>query len=83
MQPDRRQPGFDRRQGLSGPRAADFRRTFAKLRTLRADVFLSFHPGVFDMDAKRAKLLAGDSLAFVDRGRIAASDRRRRGGVRH
>jgi metallo-beta-lactamase class B len=46
--------------------AVDFRTTFAKLRGLRADIFLSFHPGVFDMEAKRAKLLAGDRYAFVD-----------------
>ncbi len=50
--------------------AADFRMTFARLRGLHANVFLSFHPGVFDMDAKRARLLAGDPLAFVDPGEL-------------
>lgn len=44
----------------------DFRATFAKLRTMQADVFLAFHPAAFDMEAKRARLLAGDREAFVD-----------------
>jgi metallo-beta-lactamase class B len=51
--------------------AADFRATFAKLRGLPADIFLSFHPGVFDMDAKYARSRAGDANAFVDRGELA------------
>jgi len=46
--------------------AADFRRTFAKLRGIRADVFLNFHPEFFDVDGKRARLEAGDENAFVD-----------------
>lgn len=63
-------------QDLTGSRtypnaAADFRHTFASLRRLHADVFLSFHPGVFDMEAKRAKLAAGDRFAFVDPGELA------------
>lgn len=45
--------------------AADFRATFARLRALRADVFLAFHPGQFDLDGKRRRLQAGDPLAFV------------------
>lgn len=49
---------------------ADFRSSFAKLRTLQADVFLSFHPGIFDMEAKRAKLAAGNAEAFVDSGEL-------------
>ncbi|MBO9712817.1 subclass B3 metallo-beta-lactamase [Sphingomonas sp.] len=49
-------PGVDR----------DFPATFAKLRTLKADIFLNFHPAAFDMETKRAKLLAGDRFAFVD-----------------
>jgi len=59
--------------------AADFRATFARLRGLPADIFLSFHPGVFDMDAKYARLRAGDANAFVDPGeltrRIDAAER--------
>lgn len=46
--------------------AGDFRRTYAKLRTLKTDVFLNFHPEFFDFKAKRAKQQAGDPLAFVD-----------------
>lgn len=53
------------------PQAADdFRRTFALLRTIRADIFVNFHPNAFDMEAKRARLTAGDPLAFVDPGEL-------------
>ena len=49
------------------PQAArDFEASFATLRTLPADVFLSFHDTQFDLDAKRRRLLAGNALAFVD-----------------
>ncbi len=51
--------------------AADFRATFAKLRLLRADVFLNFHPGFFDLETKRRRQLAGDSAAFVDPKELA------------
>jgi len=51
--------------------AGDFRRTFASLRRMRADVFLNFHPAAFDLDAKRAKQLRGDPMAFVDPGELA------------
>ncbi|MFD1612160.1 subclass B3 metallo-beta-lactamase [Sphingomonas tabacisoli] len=44
---------------------ADFRSSFAKLRSIKVDVFLSAHPGTFGMAAKQARL-AGDPLAFVD-----------------
>ena len=50
--------------------AADFRATFAKLKGLRADIFLNFHPSGFGMEAKRKKLLAGDKRAFVDPGEL-------------
>ncbi len=50
--------------------ARDFRATFAKLRGTKADVLLSFHPGAFDMDAKRAALAAGNQDAFVDPGEL-------------
>ncbi len=50
--------------------ARDFRATFAKLRKLKADVFVNFHPVGFGFEAKRAKLKAGDPLAFVDRGEL-------------
>lgn len=48
--------------------AADFARTFAKLRGVRADVFLGYHAEGFDLPAKRARLEAGDRFAFVDPG---------------
>lgn len=51
--------------------ADDFRATFAKLRGLHADVFLNFHPAAFGMEAKRARLEAGDAFAFVDPGELA------------
>ena len=47
--------------------AADFRATFAKLRAMKADVFLNFHPEFFDLDGKRARQRAGQSEAFIDR----------------
>jgi metallo-beta-lactamase class B len=49
---------------------ADFRRTFAKVRELRADVFLANHDSFFDLAAKRARQLAGDANAFVDAGEL-------------
>ncbi len=51
--------------------AADFRATFAKLRTLQADVFLNFHPDFFDMKQRRARQIAGDAQAFVDPAELA------------
>lgn len=50
--------------------AADFRATFATLRALPADIFLSFHPEIFGMDAKYAKSRAGDVNAFIDPGEL-------------
>jgi metallo-beta-lactamase class B len=46
--------------------AADFTRTFARLRRVRADVFLNFHPEFFDLAGKHRALLAGNAEAFVD-----------------
>ncbi len=62
-QPLRRGEGYDNAVG-------DFRATFAKLRAMPADIFLSFHGEVFDMEAKLARLKAGDANAFVDPGEI-------------
>jgi len=45
---------------------ADYRATFARVRGMRADVFLSNHPEFFDMAAKRQRQIAGDANAFVD-----------------
>lgn len=46
----------------------DFRASFAKLRRVKADVFLNFHAEGFDLDAKRRAQLAGKHDAFVDPG---------------
>lgn len=45
----------------------DYRYTFETTRDWAPDVFLSNHPFFFGMTDKRAKLEAGDALAFVDR----------------
>ena len=45
---------------------AAYRTTFARVRALKADVFLANHDNFFDLDAKRARRLAGDANAFVD-----------------
>ena len=63
--------GQDLSGGPAYPGAADdFRATFAKLRSIKADVFLNFHPAAFGFDDKRARLVAGDPLAFVDPGEL-------------
>jgi len=46
--------------------ADDFTKSFKKLRAMKADVFLNFHPEFFDMEGRRARQLAGDNNAFVD-----------------
>ncbi len=45
---------------------AAFRATFAKLRAIKADVFLGSHGNFFGLKEKRARQLAGDANAFVD-----------------
>lgn len=50
--------------------AADFRQTYRKLDTLKADVFLNFHPEFFDMEKRRARQMAGEQDAFVDPGEL-------------
>jgi metallo-beta-lactamase class B len=45
---------------------ADYRSTFAKLRTLPTDVMLPSHEEQGDLLAKRQKLLRGDNNAFID-----------------
>lgn len=58
--------------------AADFRESFAKLKRLEADVYVTFHTGFFDMDEKRKRLAAGDAAAFIDpaelQRRVAAAE---------
>ena len=46
--------------------AADFRATFARLRKLRADILLSYHPPYAGFWEKRRRQAAGDAAAFVD-----------------
>jgi metallo-beta-lactamase class B len=45
---------------------ADFRATFARIRAIHADVLLANHAAFFDLEARRARQLAGDANAFVD-----------------
>lgn len=44
----------------------DYRRTFARLRAMEADVFLGPHPSFFNMDAKRKKMRPGAPNPFLD-----------------
>jgi metallo-beta-lactamase class B len=44
----------------------NYRNTFAKVRALRADIFLGSHGSFFDLVGKRARQIAGDANAFVD-----------------
>lgn len=43
-----------------------YRSTFDRIRTIKADVFLAFHSGMFGLDEHYERLKAGDGLAFVD-----------------
>lgn len=45
---------------------ANYRATFANVRTLSADIFLASHGSFFDLDGKRARQIAGDANGFVD-----------------
>lgn len=47
-----------------------FRATFARVRQMRADVFLANHDNFFDLAGKRARQQAGDANAFVDAGEL-------------
>jgi metallo-beta-lactamase class B len=58
-------------QKLDPSTVADFHLTFKKLRAMRADVFLNFHPEFFNMEGKRKRQLAGNPNAFVDPGELA------------
>ena len=49
---------------------ADYERTFARFRTLPADVFLSNHPGFFRMEQKRKQMAPGGPNPFVDPGEL-------------
>ena len=50
--------------------AQDFRRSFAKLKALKADIFLAGHAEFFDLWGKKRRLDAGDAAAFVDPGEL-------------
>ena len=57
---------------------ADFRRTFARMATLKADVVLPAHPELADVMQRRARAAAGARDAFVDPallGRIVAGSK--------
>jgi len=59
--------------------AQDYERTFRVLKTLKCDLFLGAHGGYFDLEAKFARLRAGDANAFVDpRGCAAFVDQKER-----
>ena len=61
------------------PQAAeDFRRSYDRLGAMRADIFLGFHGNQFGLEEKRARLAAGDPLAFVDPGELQAQVARAR-----
>ena len=49
---------------------ADFRTSFARLKEVKADMFVGFHSGSFDMAEKRQRLAAGDPDAFIDPGEL-------------
>lgn len=46
--------------------ADDYRKTFATLAAMKADVFLAPHPEQFDLAAKTARIASGASNPFVD-----------------
>jgi metallo-beta-lactamase class B len=48
----------------------DYRRTFAKFRTIDADVFFAAHSELFDLPAKRARLAPDKPNPFVDAGAL-------------
>lgn len=48
----------------------DYRRTFARLRTIDADVLFAPHSELFDLQAKRVRLSAGGANPFVEPGAL-------------
>ena len=46
--------------------ADDYRRSFRLLESLKPDIFLGAHVGVFDMDAKRPRVASAGAKAWVD-----------------
>lgn len=69
----------DRKRGPQYPGiVAAYQQTFARLKTMKADIFLAPHNEQFGLDAKRAKLKAGGPNPFIDptelARRVAASE---------
>lgn len=50
--------------------ATAFRRTFARLRRIRADIFLPNHPGIGNLAEKRARMAPGETNPFIDAGEL-------------
>jgi metallo-beta-lactamase class B len=50
----------------------DYRKTFARLKTMQADILLAPHPEMYQMPEKRAKLADGAPNPFVNPGEINA-----------
>jgi metallo-beta-lactamase class B len=48
----------------------NYRATFARVRAIEVDILLGNHIGFFDLEAKRARQIAGDANAFVDAGEL-------------
>ena len=48
----------------------DYEATFKRFRTMSADVFLSNHPGFFEMERKRKAMTPGGANPFVDPGEL-------------
>jgi metallo-beta-lactamase class B len=60
-------PGTRLVQNPSYPGIADdYRRSFRLLESLKPDIFLGAHVGVFDMDAKRPRAASAGAKAWVD-----------------
>jgi len=60
-------PGAQLVQNPSYPGIADdYRRSFRLLESLKPDIFLGAHVGVFDMDAKRPRAASEGAKAWVD-----------------
>ena len=51
--------------------AADYRKSFAKLKTIRADIFLAPHASFFDPQKKLAARRPGAPNPFIDAGELA------------
>jgi metallo-beta-lactamase class B len=51
---------------------ADFESTFARIRGIDADVLLTNHPSLMDIEARRARQIAGDANAFLDAAALDA-----------